>query len=140
MSEHDALVKAMRSLVNEIEDMDAFKDEKEMKQQYWFGDFSEWEELHSAGGMVGVIIEWPNLAILCEQVRKLLPPEKAVESEEEAEGCPDCKGEGKPIPFYDAEFAREGQVLAKCGNCKGWYWTEYDKDEGGSGSHVGRGY
>ena len=78
VNERADLLKAVRSLVNEIEDMDANKtasavNEKEMKQQYWFGDFSEWEELHSAEGMCGVIIEWPNLAILCKQVRKLLP-------------------------------------------------------------------
>jgi len=78
MKEHDALVKATRSLVNEI---GVLQERKGNGPQYWFGDFSEWEELHSARDMVGVIIEWPNLAILCEQVRKLLPPEKAVESD-----------------------------------------------------------
>ena len=38
-----------------------------------------------------------------------------IDSPDSTDGCPDCEGEGMPLPV-DADLER----YSKCGNCKGW--------------------
>ena len=41
--------------------------------------------------------------------------EESMDWSDAPDGCPDCEGEGKPLPV-DADLER----YSKCGNCKGW--------------------
>lgn len=65
------LIRAVKSLIIDIESMQPHGN----PDNYWFGPFSESEET-----MDGTIIEWPNLAILLADVKKLLEP-KTIEGE-----------------------------------------------------------
>ena len=58
----EKLLKALKSLVSDIESC-----QSEM-YPYWFGPFEETKEDID----LGTEIEWPNLAISCEEAKKLI--------------------------------------------------------------------
>lgn len=65
---NEDLVAKLRSLVNDIKSMTTDPDNSEAEPEGWFGPFST-----STEDMDGdVKIEWPNLAISCEEAEKLL--------------------------------------------------------------------
>lgn len=62
----DELIKAVRSLLADIEAMRCKPDGKKDTGQ-WFGPFSEWEN-----GYEEPNVEWPNLSISADAVKKQL--------------------------------------------------------------------
>lgn len=62
----DALIKAVRALVSDIDEMQPHGD----SDNYWFGPFPEHQITGELEEMVNV--GWPNLAIVLEQVKKEL--------------------------------------------------------------------
>lgn len=64
----DALIKAIKSLINDIEAMRCIPDDSIEDSGHWFGLFSrhcfDWDD--------GASIEWPNLAISLEEVKTAL--------------------------------------------------------------------
>lgn len=63
---HDELLKAVKSLVNDIESMQCVNKD-------YFGAFSEYDIDDNGRGPVD--IEWPNLAISLAAVKKLIEPQ-----------------------------------------------------------------
>ncbi|AZO48075.1 hypothetical protein [Mesorhizobium sp. M4B.F.Ca.ET.058.02.1.1] len=63
----DELIKAVKSLISDIESMQLVPDDRNASEWVWFGPFSEWET-----GDGTVEVEWPNLTISLETVKKLL--------------------------------------------------------------------
>lgn len=63
----DELIKAVRSLLSDIESMQPHCN----NDNYWFGPFSEIDEYNN-------LVEWPNLAISAEDVKKALEAIKPV--------------------------------------------------------------
>lgn len=59
----DALIKALRSLIIDIEAMGAGN------KRNWYGPFSEFEEEDNTRFMTAMTVEWPNLAISLERVK-----------------------------------------------------------------------
>lgn len=68
--EDDELISAVKALIVDIESMSCTPD-LYSDSGYWFGEFSEYQE-NADGDMV---IEWPNLAILVERLKKVLDKE-----------------------------------------------------------------
>jgi hypothetical protein len=70
--EMDDLLKAVKSLISDIESMscDAPLRDHDGSQDYWFGPFSEY-----ADHIESVSIDWPNLAISLAAVKKLIEPQ-----------------------------------------------------------------
>lgn len=66
----DELIKAVKSLISDIESM-------QTRDPNWLGPFSEYEDSEDGDG---IDIEWPNLAISVEEVKKLLQP-KTIEGD-----------------------------------------------------------
>jgi hypothetical protein len=71
-AEVDEILKAVKSLISDIESMscDAPLRDHDGSQDYWFGPFSEY-----ADHIESVSIDWPNLAISLAAVKKLLEPQ-----------------------------------------------------------------
>jgi hypothetical protein len=68
--EDDELINAVKSLIKDIEAMSCIRDESLVGDSgHWFGEFTEYEDNLDMGEM---IIEWPNLAIGVERIKKIL--------------------------------------------------------------------
>lgn len=74
--EIDDLLKAVKSLISDIESMRCMPDDGRDDSGYWFGLFSDYVET----GPDEMTVEWPNLAISLAAVKKLLEP-KTIEGE-----------------------------------------------------------
>jgi hypothetical protein len=70
MKENDELISAVKALIVDIESMNCVPENTVINDDsgYWFGEFSEYQE-NADGDM---IIEWPNLAISVERLKKIL--------------------------------------------------------------------
>ncbi|MEQ1950957.1 hypothetical protein [Mesorhizobium sp. CN2-181] len=65
------LIKAVKSLLSDIEGMNCrAPDYAENQSNYWFGRFSEFD--NSLESLDGMAVEWPNLAISADEVKKAL--------------------------------------------------------------------
>lgn len=60
----EALIKAVKSLLSDIEAMEYRPD--------WYGTFSEFQEEDDASFITSMTVEWPNLAISAAEVKKIL--------------------------------------------------------------------
>jgi hypothetical protein len=67
-AEVDEILKAVRSLISDIESMQS------TAEPNWFGMFSEAVDEFS-GSLENVSVEWPNLAISLAALKKLLEPQ-----------------------------------------------------------------
>lgn len=64
----DKLIAALKSLLGDIDDMRCIPSDEKEDNNNWFGPFSESEDC----GEDGPAIEWPNLTISAEDVKKAL--------------------------------------------------------------------
>lgn len=62
----ETLIQAVKSLINDIENMQTEPDDSLADQEAWFGGFSVWTEDGE------VKIQWPNLAISVANVKEIL--------------------------------------------------------------------
>jgi hypothetical protein len=69
MNGDDELISAVKALIKDIESMSCVPDASGPDSGYWYGEFGEYEDNFNSGE---VIVEWPNLAIGVERIKKIL--------------------------------------------------------------------